>query len=89
MSTKPLNLGSGVTYRPPDVHGYPGGVGVVFIKDLGQLEPRSVSVPPPPSNVIPEPAQNRVNIIIKILDFVIKSVCLVPVKLFLSMSIAC
>ena len=38
------NLGSGVTYRPPDTHGYPGGGGVVFTKDPGQLESRSVSV---------------------------------------------
>ena len=44
-STKPLNLGSGVTYWPPDTHGYPGGVGVVFSKGPGQLESRSVSVP--------------------------------------------
>ena len=43
-STKPLNLGSGVTYGPPDTHGYPGGGGVVFSKDLGQLESRLVSV---------------------------------------------
>ena len=39
-----LKLGSEVTYRPPDSHGYPGGGGVVFSKDPGQLESRSVSV---------------------------------------------
>ena len=44
MSTIPLNLGSGVTYQTPDTHGYPGGGGVAFSKDLGQLESRSVSV---------------------------------------------
>ena len=33
-----------ITYQPPDAHGHPGGVGVVFIKDSGQLESRSVSV---------------------------------------------
>ena len=33
-----------VTYRHPDAHGYPGGVRVVFSKDPGQLESRSVSV---------------------------------------------
>ena len=38
--------GSGVTYQPQDTHGYPGGGGVVFRKDPGQLESRSVSVPP-------------------------------------------
>ena len=43
-STKPLNLGSGVTYRPPDTHGYPGGGGVVFSKDPGKLDSRSVSL---------------------------------------------
>ena len=43
-STKPLNLGSGVTYQSSDTHGYPGGGGVVFSKDLGQVESRSVSV---------------------------------------------
>ena len=43
-STKPLNLGSGVKYWPPNTHGYPRGGGVVFGKDLGQLESRSVSV---------------------------------------------
>ena len=43
-STKALNRGSRVTYRPPDTHGYPGGGGVVFSKDPGQLESRSVSV---------------------------------------------
>ena len=37
MSIKALNLGSGVTYRPSDVHGYPGGDGVVFSNDPGQL----------------------------------------------------
>ena len=42
--TKPLNMGSWITYWPPDTHGYPGGSGVVFSKDPGQLESRSVSV---------------------------------------------
>ena len=46
MSTKPLDLGSGVTYQPQDTHGYPGGVGVVFSIDSGQLGVVSVSVPP-------------------------------------------
>ena len=40
-STKPLNLGSGVTCRPPDIHGYPGGG---FSNDPGQLWIGSVSV---------------------------------------------
>ena len=40
----PLNLGSVVTYLPPDTHGCPGGGGVLFSKDPGQLESRSVSV---------------------------------------------
>ena len=31
----------------PDDHGYPRGVGVVFCKDPGQLESRSVSVSHP------------------------------------------
>ena len=39
-----LNLGSGVTYQPPDTHGYPGGGGVVFSNDPGQLRVGSVSV---------------------------------------------
>ena len=39
-----INLGSGVTYRPPDTNGYSGGGGVVFSKDLGQLAFGSVSV---------------------------------------------
>ena len=43
-STKPLKLGSGVIPGPSGTHGHPGGVGVVFSKDLGQLELRSVSV---------------------------------------------
>ena len=43
-STKPLNLGYGVTYRPQDTHGYPGGGLVVFSNDLGQLRVGSVSV---------------------------------------------
>ena len=45
-STKPLNLGSVVTYRTPtpDTHGYPGVGGVVFSIDPGQLRVRSVSV---------------------------------------------
>ena len=38
------NLGSGVTYRPPDTDGYPGCGGVIFSKDPGQLESSSVSV---------------------------------------------
>ena len=38
------NLGSGVTYITPDTHGHPGGGGVVFSYDLGQLRVRSVSV---------------------------------------------
>ena len=29
---------------PPDTHGYPGGIGVVFSNDPGQLGVRSVSV---------------------------------------------
>ena len=43
-STKPLKLGSGVTSGPPGTHGHPGGGGVVFSKDLGQLAFGSVSV---------------------------------------------
>ena len=43
-STKPLNLGFWITYGPLDTHEYPGGGGVVFSKDPGQLESRSVSV---------------------------------------------
>ena len=37
-------MDSGVKYRPPDTHGHPGGGGVVFSNDLGQLRVRSVSV---------------------------------------------
>ena len=37
-------MGSGVTYRPPDTHGYPGGVGVFFSNDPGQLRVGSGSV---------------------------------------------
>ena len=44
MSTKGLNLGSGVIFRPPDTHGYPGGGGVVFSDDPGQVESILVSV---------------------------------------------
>ena len=39
-----LNLGSGVTYQPPDTHGYPGSSGVVFSYNPGQLRVGSVSV---------------------------------------------
>ena len=39
-----LNLGSGVTYQASDTHGYPEGSGVIFSKNSGQLESRSVSV---------------------------------------------
>ena len=38
------NLGSGVTYRPPDNHGYPWGDEKVFSNDPGQLRVGSVSV---------------------------------------------
>ena len=41
---KPLDLGSGVAYQPPDTNGFPWGGGIVFSKDLGQLESRSVNV---------------------------------------------
>ena len=44
MSTKGLNLGSGVKLRPPDTHGYPGGGGVVFSDDPGQVESIFISV---------------------------------------------
>ena len=43
-STKALNLGCGITYRPTDAHGYPGGGGVVFSNGPGQLRVGSVSV---------------------------------------------
>ena len=33
-----------VSYQPPDTYRYPGGVGVVFSNDLGQLRVGSVSV---------------------------------------------
>ena len=32
------HVDSWVTNQPPDTHWYPGGGGVVFSKDLGQLE---------------------------------------------------
>ena len=51
-STKPLNLGSGVTYCPPDAHGYLRGVGVVFSKDQGHLRVKSVSVQHKPGLLI-------------------------------------
>ena len=44
LCTKQLNLGSGVTYQPPDTNGYPRGGLEVFSKDPGQLESRLVSL---------------------------------------------
>ena len=44
MGTKALDLGSGVIFQPPDTHGYPGGGGVVFSDDVGQVESILISV---------------------------------------------
>ena len=43
-STKPLILYCGGPSWPPDTHGYPGGGGVVFSNESGQLDVIPVSV---------------------------------------------
>ena len=43
-STKPLNLGSRITYQPQSTHGYLWRGGIVFSKNPKQVESRLVSV---------------------------------------------